>query len=457
MDQHLAGRSASELAELVRSRSVTAAEVVRAHLDRILAIDSTVGAFQVLCPDQALADAAALDARDNLDDLPLAGVPIAIKDHVDVVGLPTRNGSIATDPAPKQTDTSFVTRLRDAGAVIVGKTRVPEMCGWATTDSAYGVTRSPWDLRLASGGSSGGSAAAVSSGMVPLAHGSDGGGSIRIPSSACGLFGLKPGLGTIPLARPDEWHGLAAHGPIATTVADVALGLAVMAQRPELATVAPVERSLRIAMSVKPVMSGTVEQRYLDAVTTVAGVLTDLGHTVTSADPDYGSDFMLTAGVRGMGGIAQEAAGLSLRRLERRTVPGVMVGRAVERFGLIRQAQYDAYYQRMVDFFTSYDLLITPTVAFWRIEAEGWSRRSWIANLRASMFAGFTPQWNVAGMPAAAMPVRAEPDRVPPSVQIAGPRGAEGLILSVAQQIEAAHPWQRHPPRFAADADLANA
>lgn len=457
MDDQLVGRTAVELAELVRNRSVSATDVTRAHLARIVAIDSQVGAFQLVCADRALADAAALDAREDLSSLPLAGVPIVIKDHVDVAGLPTRNGSLATDPGPRAADATLVSRLRDGGAVIVGKTRVPEMCGWATTDSAFGVTRSPWDLRLASGGSSGGTAAAVASAMVPLGHGSDGGGSIRVPSSACGLFGLKPGLNFVPNVKGDEWYGLAAHGPLATTVADAALGLSVMAAQPAIADVQPVDRTLQIAMSVKPVMTGAVEPRYLEAVNTIARVLRDAGHDVVSADPPYGKDFMATAGARGMAGIAQEATGLSWRRLERRTLPGVLTGNVVMRLGLLRQKQYDAFYERMAEFFTMYDLLLTPTVAFWRIEAEGWSRRSWIANMRASMFAGFTPPWNVAGMPAAAIPVRAEPDRVPPSVQLAGPRGAEGLILSVAHQIEQAHPWQRHPPRFSVERDRASA
>ncbi len=457
MDDQLVGRTAAELAELVRNRSVTAGAVTRAHLERICAVDSQLGAFQLVCADRALADAAAIDARDDLSQLPLAGVPIAIKDHVDIAGLPTRNGSLATDPGPRAADATLVTRLRDAGAVIVGKTRVPEMCGWATTDSAFGVTRSPWDPTLASGGSSGGSAAAVASGMVALAHGSDGGGSIRIPSAACGLFGIKPGLDLVPSVKPAEWHGLAAHGPLATTVADAALGLSVMAQRPELAIVSPPASSLRIALSVKPVMTGKLDPRYLAAVDTIAGVLRDSGHEVVPADPPYGNDIMAIAGARGLAGIAQEATGLSIRQLEHRTVPGVLIGRMIERFGLLREQQYHAFYQRMVDFFGHYDLLLTPTVAYWRIPAEGWSRRSWIANMRASMFAGFTPQWNVAGMPAAAIPVRAEPDRVPPSVQVVGPRGAEALILSVARQIEQAHPWPRHPPRFATEPDLANA
>jgi len=447
MDDHLVGRTAVELTDLVKTGVVTPSAVLRAHLERIGSVDATYGAFQTMCVDAAIADAAALDLRDDLDALPLAGVPIAIKDNVDVAGAPTRQGSMSTDSAPRPADHPLVARLRSAGAVVVGKTKVPEWCAWAWTDSLYGVTRSPWDIDRSSGGSSGGSAAAVAAGMVPLAHGSDGGGSIRIPASCCGLFGIKPGRGVVP-GNPGHsgWYGLSANGPLATTVADAALGLAVMADRPELIDPQQPQRKLRIAVSVKPLMPVDVQESYARATHETAEFLASCGHDVVPLDPPYGRDMMLAAGVRGWAGIAEESAGLAVRRMQRRSRPSVRAGRVIRRMNWLREDSFAAYRQRALDFFRDVDLLLTPTVAYYPVTAEGWAMKSWVGNMRGSSFAQFTPSWNVAGFPAAALPVRSDAPGVPPSVQLVGPPDAEGLILSVARQIEMARPWLRHPP-----------
>ena len=168
----------------------------------------------------------------------LAGVPVAMKDNIAVAGEPLRNGSLATPSGPATADHPVVARLRAAGAIIVGITAVPELCIWGSTDSPAAITRNPWDTNRSPGGSSGGSAAAVASGMVPIAHAADGLGSIRVPAASCGLFGIKPGLGVVPAELgPNSWFGMAENGPLATTVADAALMLSVMAGRPELAEV----------------------------------------------------------------------------------------------------------------------------------------------------------------------------------------------------------------------------
>jgi amidase len=179
---------------------------------------------------------AAVDARPDRPGLALAGVPVAVKDNIAVTGEPMRVGSRASPAGPQACDHPVVARLRAAGAVVVGVTRMPELALWPFTDGAFGMARNPWDVSRTCGGSSGGSAAAVAAALVPLAHGNDALGSIRGPAAACGLVGVKPGFGLVP-AGPgaDVWCSMGENGPIATTVADAALGLSVMADDPALA------------------------------------------------------------------------------------------------------------------------------------------------------------------------------------------------------------------------------
>ncbi len=197
------GETAVGIAAAVRSGRVTPAEVLEEHLERIAALDRRLGAFQLLRTDAGQGRGAGPSrAGDDLDGLPLAGVPVAVKDNVDLAGTPTRIGSAATSQEPAAADAELVRRLREAGALLVGKTSVPELCLWPFTESeAFGVARNPWSLDHTPGGSSGGSAAAVASAMVPIALAADGGGSIRMPASNCGLVGIKPGPRHRPLPR----------------------------------------------------------------------------------------------------------------------------------------------------------------------------------------------------------------------------------------------------------------
>ncbi|HXJ66728.1 MAG TPA: amidase family protein, partial [Actinomycetota bacterium] len=264
----LVGETAGEIAEAVRSGAATPADAVREHLEQIDAMNNEVGAFLRLRREQALAEADAVAARADLADLPLAGVPIAIKDNVQVEGEPTRFGCPQTPTDPATEDHEVVKRLRGAGAVVVGITRLPELGVWGTTEDVWGVARNPWDLDRTPGGSSGGSAAAVAAAMVPVAHGNDGLGSIRIPAACCGLFGIKPGVGVVPSGvGRTSWRGLAENGPLATTVDDAALVLSVMAGDPSIATVEPPANKLRIAVSTKvPLVGLKVEPEILGAV-----------------------------------------------------------------------------------------------------------------------------------------------------------------------------------------------
>jgi amidase len=351
-------------------------------------------------------------------------------------------------------DSELVRRLRAAGAIVVGKTRVPELCAWAWTDGVFGITRNPWNLDRTPGGSSGGSAAAVAAAMTPVAHGSDGGGSIRIPAAACGLVGIKPGAGVIPGAPGRSgWKGLASDGPLATTVDDLTLVLAVLADRPDLGDVTVPSRPLRVAVSVRsPLSANDIDPAFAAAARSTGEFLASAGHTVGTADPPYEPKTLFAMGARALAGMAEDASDMNRSLLERRSRPIVAVGAAVQRFGLVRDPDRDRWRARAREFFEDFDVLVTPTLAATPIVAEGWSRRSWLANARAASFAPFTGVWNLAGYPAAAIPAGIHPDGMPLSVQVVAPDGRDTLVLEVAKQLERLRPWPRHAPLVAADA-----
>src|ERR1700736_2482063 len=237
MTADIAFAGAVEQARLLGDGAITAPALLDTYLDRINRLNPVLRAYRVVLEDSARAEAAAAQRRlDAGERLPLLGVPVAIKDDVDVAGEVTTMGTGAHGP-PKDEDAEVVRRLRAAGAVILGKTMVPELCIWPFTESlTFGATRNPWDVGRTPGGSSGGSAAAVAAGLAAVALGSDGGGSIRIPSTWCGLYGIKPQRDRVPLApHHGAWNGLSANGPIARTVADAALFLDVTTAMPRAA------------------------------------------------------------------------------------------------------------------------------------------------------------------------------------------------------------------------------
>ncbi|HVM29022.1 MAG TPA: amidase family protein [Mycobacteriales bacterium] len=434
----------------VRAGTTTARAAVQASLDRISAVDGTLGAFQVVRTERALAEADELDRRSDLAALPLGGLPVAVKDNVSVSGEPMRDGSAGSDPAPQAEDHAVVQRLRAAGAVVVGITRVPELCVVGATDSVFGTTRNPWELGRTPGGSSGGSAAAVAAGAVAVAHGNDGMGSIRIPAACCGLVGIKPGLGTVPAGLgAGSWYDMAENGPLGTTVADVALVLSVLAARPDLADVAAAPGRLRVALSVKsPAVGSTVDRAYADAARRTADSLAGAGHRVQESDPPYSTGMMLAATARWVAGTARDAEGLAdPSAVERRVARHAALGRAVIRRGGPTEAGRARWQRDAERFFADHDVLLTPALAQRPLPAVRWGTRGWLPNvLSNSRYAPFAAPWNLAGWPAMTVPAGRHPAGTPLAVQLVARPGGEALLLSLAAQLEALQPWTRLAP-----------
>ncbi|POX53094.1 amidase [Streptomyces sp. Ru71] len=437
------GLSAAEIAAAVREKRATPREVVAEHLARIERLDGRIGAFRTVRARAALAEADEVGARGDLGELPLAGVPVAVKDNLAVRGESTRIGTAATPDTPAGDDHVTVARLRAAGAVVVGLTNVPELCVFGTTEGVHGTSRNPWDTSRTAGGSSGGSAAAVAAGFVPLALGNDGMGSLRIPAANCGLVTIKPGSGVVPAGIGEgDWFGMAENGPLATTVEDVRLALSVLAGADALRAPAPGTR--RIAVSLRSPLAGVaVTAPYRSAARAAAGLLARAGHTVRRADPPYPLSLGVTALAHWTAGTAVDAAGLDARLLTRRTRVHAALGRRflnTVRTGRAREQLRE----RLEPFFETYDVLLTPALARRSPEAGPWHERGWLRNIAANTaYSPFTPPWNLTGLPAAAVPLGTLPSGAPCAVQLVGRPGSEPELLQLAEQLERLRPWER--------------
>lgn len=447
----LVGRSAATLAKAVREGRVTAVQVLRAHLDHLASVEYRLGAFVSVRRRAAIEEAETLDARDDLADLPLAGVPVAVKDNVDVAGEPTRHGSLATSEEPAEADHETVARLREAGAIIIGKTRCPELSLWGTSDEPSGTTVSPWDPTRTAGGSSGGSGAAVAAGVVPLALGSDGLGSVRIPAAANGLVGIRPGAdlaGTIVAGEP-HWFGMTRFGPLATTVEDAALGLDVIAGTDHLRDLAQVPPRLRVAVSFKAPATGVViSSAWREAAIEAGRLLNHAGHDVHREDPPYDAASVQALLARWTQGALRDVEVMDLDRdqLQPRTRSHLTRGEQFARVRPVDEQDAEDWRRRVAPFFEEHDVLITPAFARMQPAASEWHAKTWVANIASNLSAyPFLGPWNLADHPAMVVPLWQDGGR-PLSVQIVGRQGDEALVLSVAAQLEALVPWARHAP-----------
>ncbi len=432
---------ATEIAARVRDGRSCAVDVARAHLARIAARDPDIGAFQAHDPARVAAEAGAVDSRADRFALPLAGVPVAIKDNIDVAGYPTRHGSPATPADPARRDDELVKRLRAAGALIIGKTRMPELGIWGFTHSALGTTHHPLDTTLDPGGSSGGSAAAVAAGMAALALGTDGGGSVRIPAAYCGLVGLKPGAGVLPLPGGADraWCGLVVTGPMARTARDAALLFGVLAGQPIDLDAVP--EPARIVLSLRP---PTPLARLHSAHRAAAiGAAARLragpgGAAVTLADPPYPPGLATQWIRRWQAGVAQALAGLPAgAAVEPRTATIAGKGRRVLRFTRPGERAPAAWRARMVSWLDEggYDLLVGPAVAGPPVGAGAMAGRGYRRTLLGSAARlPYTQAWNLAGLPAVVAPVLVSGR--PVGVQLVGRPGAEATLLAAAARLE---------------------
>ena len=452
----LVGATAATIADAVRDGQVTAVDVTEAHLARIDDRNPRIGAFTRVLHDRARATAAAVDDRTDRDRLPLAGVPIAIKDNTAVRGQRVGNGSRALSTRPAASDDEVVVRLVDAGAVLVGLTRCPELCLFANSDDPDGAARNPWDPSRVAGGSSGGSAAAVAAGLVPVGHANDGLGSVRIPAAATGLVGIKPGRGVVPWDGDLDgrhWFGMTQHGAVATTVEDAALALDAMAAVRRFAGTGEPDRRLRVAVSVAPPAPGIrIGREQRDAVVRVARALRTAGHEVRRADPPYDGRAVLDTVLRWTAGAAEDVdrLGADITRLQPRTRAHATVGRYLTRVRRVDEVQADRWKAKVDDWFADHDLLLTPAMASAPPRGHGWWERGWLPNaLQGLLWVPFESPWNLAELPAAAVPAGLDQQRLPLSVQVVAPRHAEDDLVAALRVVERVAPWQRRPDHIA--------
>lgn len=423
---------------LLRDGRLTAVELLELCLARIDRLDGRLNAFRTLFRERALAEAQEADrALAAGDDRPLLGVPVAVKDNVAVAGHAPGMGTGSPEPTAGR-DAEQVRRLRAAGAVVVGTTHLPELALWPFTESAtWGATRNPWSPEHTPGGSSGGSGAAVAAGMVAAATASDGGGSIRIPAACCGLVGLKPQRGRVPLAPDVEhWHGLSVAGILTRTTADSAAVLAVLSDG---AVPAAVEEpgALTIAWSVKAPVPTTVAPSVRAALDGTLEVLRGLGHAVVQADPAYGkaqASFL----VRYARGARDDLVRLvDPRRTEPRTRAVAAVGQRLPD-GLVARAKRwgEQAAAGLAELPGGADVLVTPLLAAPPMRVGALAGRATLAS--AGGVVPFTTTWNVTGQPAVSVPAGRTADGLPLAVQLVGRPGAEALLLSLTAQLERA-------------------
>jgi amidase len=445
--------------------AVTSQQLVRNSLHAIDVSQSTLNAFRVVLTESALADAARADARRAAGQTaPLLGVPIAVKDDVDIAGVPTAFGSEG-HVAPATADAEVVRRLKAAGAVIVGKTNSCELGQWPfTSGPGFGHTRNPWSAQHTPGGSSGGSAAAVAAGPVAAAIGSDGGGSVRIPAAWTHLVGIKPQRGRIstwPL--PEAFNGITANGVLARTVSDAALVLDAASgnvdgdlHKPPPLTVsdyvgtAPGE--LRIAVSTRFPFTGfgaRLHPQIADALHRVAEKLELLGHTVVPGNPDYGLRLSWNFLCRSTSGLLDWAERLGEDvTLDRRTVANMRTGRLLSQALLRRARALEAGDQRRVgSIFRIVDVVLAPTTAQPPPGLHAFDALGSFGTDRAMIAAcPVAWPWNVLGWPSINVPAGFTSDGLPIGVQLLGPANSEGMLVSLAAELEGISGWSARQP-----------
>jgi amidase len=457
----MAGRRRSTLTDALEQ----AAAVRRGDVSAAELLDAAIGRAEVANPElNFLVTDCFEQARETVPaDGPFAGVPMLVKDLTETGGIRTTFSSRAfADYVPAE-DAAVVRRMKDAGFVLIGKSNTPEFGITAVTESDLnGACRNPWDPTRTPGGSSGGAASAVAAGVLALAHGSDGGGSIRIPASCCGLFGLKPSRGRVSAAPFVSGSlELSQSGPISVSVRDAAAFLDVLAgyepgdahwapppERPFLAEVGADPGRLRIAFTVEPAVPHPVDSAVAAVARAAADALAALGHDVVEATPPWVDDDALSAFAKlwqltpALYPVQDESQLMPINQELARTAretSSVVFAQAV---GALQRAA-----RRIVAFWDRVDVVLTPGLAMLPVPV-GWvfePSDPWEQFERGGQFTPFTPIVNVTGQPAAAVPFDVV-DGLPVGVQLIGPPAGEAVLFRLAAQMEAAHPWAGRLP-----------
>ena len=463
----LAFKSATELAALVRTKEVSPVDLVETYLNRIDRIDGRLNSYVTVAGDQALD--AARDAEQAVADgahlPPFHGVPISIKDLQETAGIRTTLSTKALADYVPDEDENSVRRIRSAGFIILGKTNSSEFGSVPVAESQLnGIARNPWNTDRTPGGSSGGAAAALAAGLCPVSQGADGGGSIRIPSSCCGLFGLKPSRGRVS-AGPrlgEHWHGFSGIGPIARSVEDAAGLLDVLSgyetgdpywapppDRPFADEVGVDPGKLRIGFTTTNPNEIDPDPEVVAAMQDAASLLESLGHHVEEADPGWIDQELAPAFVQLIASGTAVLDFLGPENME--PLNAYLLETAREMTSVVHmQALTKAHLfaRKVIAFWNDYDILLTPTLALpplpvgWIFEEE----EPLMQLLRSGMFVPYTPAANVTGQPAVSVPLHWSESGLPIGVQLIGPPAGDGLLVRLGSQLEEARPWtERHP------------
>jgi amidase len=478
MSEEILSRSALEQAEAIRSGEASSRELVEASLEAIDRHNEELNAFVLLRAEEALAEADAIEAG---DERPFAGVPMAIKDLIALTkGVRTTMGMNAMEDWAPAEDSAVIRRLlHEAGAIMVGKTNLPELGLLPVTEpERFGPARNPWDTSRTPGGSSGGSGAAVAAGLVSLGHGGDGGGSIRIPASCCGLVGLKPSRGRVSPAPEfaELVSGFATEGVLSRDVADTAAALDALsgyepgdvywAPDPSAPFAEAARRDpgkLRIAFTTDSPNGAPVDEEVVAATRATAQLLDSLGHEVEEAAPDWADEgyidnfILVWAGstaeeVKLYGALKGEE--LDRERFEPLTRRLVEIADSVPIGGYLTALDYlRKLARRIVRFWNQHDILVTPTLNAPALEigalapAEGEPPEQWLTN--SAGWVPLTPVYNVTGQPAISLPLHQSEAGLPIGIQFGGHPAGEEMLLSLAGQLEQAAPWADRRPALA--------
>ncbi len=457
-------KPAVELRRMVVDKEISAEELTRCFLERIEKVNPAINALVALRAEAALEEARALDEQKEGRDAPLFGVPLTVKDLNEKLGMPTTFGSKILKDFTVDYEALIITRLKEAGGIVLGKTNTPEFGLLAVTDNKlFGATRNPWNLSHTAGGSSGGAGAAIAAGISPLSQGNDGGGSLRIPAFCCGIYSIKPTRGRVTWAPASHefWAGIATNGPMARTVRDAALMLDVIGgpvvgepyglpQPPEpfINACDKEPPKYRFAYTTSPPhgeVGPEVKRIFMEGVKT----LESLGHQVEEASPDLTGlqdlfmciIYVNTATTFRMLQIPPEmyeeltsnALQLAFKGLD---VSGVEYNEAVIQTRM-RSAEIMGFWQ-------DYDFLLTPTLTQLAPRID---EMSLILDHKALDWLAFTYPFNLTGQPAVSLPCGwSQEENLPVGLQIVGPTASEDRLISLSAQFEAARPWHSRYP-----------